>query len=290
MPLVATQRSWIARCSLFLLLLVCGLLTFVVFSHFRPMLSRSVDIPARVGLIAVFLVATLYCRSRDSLRQYWRLPLAFFVASVAMCLDLYLPFSRWILAFLNLDPNSPAGWAMDKLESTVLIVATIILLTRAFGDDLASIYLKRGNIRKGLAIGLATFFLFMATSLPVSELFFGGRDLSLGRVLPWMPWVLIFVLGNALNEELLFRGLFLRKLEPVLGAFASNLLIAILFTLMHTGVEYTSDALLFLAILLPLALAWGSIMQKTDSLWGSVLFHAGADIPTIIGILSAMAS
>ena len=76
----------------------------------------------------------------------------------------------------------------------------------------------------------------------------------------------------------------------MLGVFASNLLMAIVFTLMHTGVEYTSDALLFLAILLPLALAWGSIMQKTDSLWGSVLFHAGTDIPVIIGILSAMAS
>ena len=287
---VTTRRGWIARWSLFLLLLLCGLLTFVVFSHFQPMLSRSVDIPARVGLIALFLVATLYCRSRDSLRQYWRIAMAFFVASVAMSLDLYLPFSRWILAFLNLDPNSPAGWAMDKLESTVLIVATIILLTRAFGEDLASIYLKGGNVRRSLAIGLATFFLFMATSLPLSELFFGGRDVSFGRVLPWIPWVLIFVLANAFNEELLFRGLFLRKLEPKLGKLASNLLIAIVFTLTHTGVEYTTDALLFLAILLPLALAWGSVMQKTDSLWGSVLFHAGADIPIIIGIFSTLAS
>lgn len=246
--------------------------------------------PARIGLTAVFLAVTLYARSRDSLRQYWRVAMAFFAASVAMSLDLYLPFSRWILAFLNLDLNSPAGRAIDKLESTVLIVAMIILLTRAFGDDLASMYLRRGNIRRGLAIGLATFFLFMAASLPMSEWVFGGRDLSFGRVLPWIPWVLIFVLGNAFSEELLFRGLFLRKLEPMLGVFASNLLMAIVFTLMHTGVEYTSDALLFLAILLPLALAWGSIMQKTDSLWGSVLFHAGTDIPVIIGILSAMAS
>lgn len=27
-------------------------------------------------------------------------------------------------------------------------------------------------------------------------------------------------------------------------------------------------------------------MQGTDSIWGSVLFHAGADIPVMIGIFS----
>ncbi len=27
-------------------------------------------------------------------------------------------------------------------------------------------------------------------------------------------------------------------------------------------------------------------MQKTDSIWGSVLFHAGMDIPVMVGIFS----
>jgi membrane protease YdiL (CAAX protease family) len=51
-------------------------------------------------------------------------------------------------------------------------------------------------------------------------------------------------------------------------------------------VNYTADQYLFLAILFPLALAWGYIMQKTDSLWGSILFHAGMDIPIMLGIFS----
>jgi membrane protease YdiL (CAAX protease family) len=33
-----------------------------------------------------------------------------------------------------------------------------------------------------------------------------------------------------------------------------------------------------------LALAWGYVIQKTESLWGSVLFHAGADLLIILGI------
>jgi len=96
------------------------------------------------------------------------------------------------------------------------------------------------------------------------------------------------VFANAINEELLFRGLFLRKLEPFLGAFSSNLLIAILFTLLHVGVDYTADTLMFLAILLPLGLALGYVTQKTDSIWGSVLIHAGVDIPVVVGLFSTL--
>lgn len=37
---------------------------------------------------------------------------------------------------------------------------------------------------------------------------------------------------------------------------------------------------------LPLAVAWGYIMQKTDAVWASILFHAGMDIPIILGLFS----
>jgi membrane protease YdiL (CAAX protease family) len=51
-------------------------------------------------------------------------------------------------------------------------------------------------------------------------------------------------------------------------------------------VTYTRDQLLFLAVVVPLALAWGAIMQKTESIWGSILFHAGMDIPVFLSIFS----
>ena len=106
--------------------------------------------------------------------------------------------------------------------------------------------------------------------------------------MPWVPWILVFVFANAANEELLFRGLFLGKLGSLYSPFAANLLLAIPFTLHHTGVTYTPDALMFLAFLFPLSLAWGAITQKTDSLWGAVLFHAGMDIPVVLGIFSTL--
>ena len=73
------------------------------------------------------------------------------------------------------------------------------------------------------------------------------------------------------------------------GRFASNVLVAIPFVLMHSGVPYTTQDLLFLAVLLPLGLAWGALAQRSESLWGSVLFHAGTDVPVVLGLLSTMA-
>ena len=110
---------------------------------------------------------------------------------------------------------------------------------------------------------------------------FNAQNLSLSRILPWVPWILIFVLANAAMEEILFRGLFLKKLAPFVGRFTANLLVAIVFTLIHGFTAYSADNLIFLAILFPLALTWGWVMQKTEGVWGSILFHAGMDIPIL---------
>jgi membrane protease YdiL (CAAX protease family) len=51
-------------------------------------------------------------------------------------------------------------------------------------------------------------------------------------------------------------------------------------------VQYAPDIRSFLAVLLVLALAWGYVIQNTESLWGSVLVHAGADLLIIVGIFA----
>ena len=161
----------------------------------------------------------------------------------------------------------------------------IIIFTKLSRRTLGSIYIQKGNLKLGLFVGLVTFFLAVVGSIPMANLFY-AQDLSLTKILPWAPWLLIYVLANATMEELLFRGLFLRKLEPFFGKFFSNLMIAFVFTAIHGSVSYSADQYLFLAILFPLALVWGYLMQKTDSVWGSILFHAGMDIPIMLGIFS----
>jgi membrane protease YdiL (CAAX protease family) len=129
----------------------------------------------------------------------------------------------------------------------------------------------------------------IASVIPVTVLFFKGVNLSWGRILPWTPWVLIMALANASNEEIIFRGLFIGKMESFFGKFATNLVTSIPFILMHAFVNYTPDSFVFLTLqLLPLSLAWCWLMQKTNSIWGSILFHAAMDIPVFVGLFSTL--
>jgi uncharacterized protein len=274
------------RLGLFLLFLVCGLLISVVFSHFRPLFPRNIDIPARTVLILAFLVSALILRRRRRFNKYWLVFFAFFIASFAQALDYY--FSGWSLGLLGLEIKTPAGIAMDKLESSLMVVVPILLFTMASGGNPASIYLRKGKLRSGLIIGLTVFFAIAAISVPWAKWQYQTGDLSLARVVPWIPWILLFVLANGINEELLFRGLFLRKLEPHLGAFPANLCMAIPFTMLHIGVDYTQNSLMFLAFLLPLGLVLGYVLQKTESILGSWLIHASVDISVALALFSAL--
>jgi len=87
---------------------------------------------------------------------------------------------------------------------------------------------------------------------------------------------------------MIFRGLFLKKFEPLLGAPLSNVLTGFVFAIGHAAVKYSTDIGVFVAITFVFALIWGYLMQRTGSLWGSALFHAGADTVLIIGIFASI--
>ena len=112
------------------------------------------------------------------------------------------------------------AWAVEKLESSLLGIVIVLAITQLSGQSAESLYIRRGNLRLGLIVGFIAFAVMTATVIPVAEIFFKGENLSWARILPWTPWVLIFVLANASNEELIFRGLLIGKMEPFLGKFA----------------------------------------------------------------------
>jgi hypothetical protein len=285
-PAESRQTGRLHRVLLFLAILAVCLLVFFVFSYIRPLLQRPADLIGRVVTAAVLLAAAVIAYRTGNIRKYWPILFALFTALSAMSIDYYLLLGQRVASALGIEADTPRGWAMDKLGSSLTIIAVVMVLWLASGGTPASLRIKRGRLGLGLTVGLAAFAVAAASSFPVAALLFKGRDLSIARVLPWTPWVLIFVLANASAEELLFRGLFLGRLEPLFGRFPSNALIAIPFYLLHYGVPYTSSDLAFVAVVLPLALAWGWLMQKTDSVWGSILFHAGMDIPVIVGMFS----
>jgi len=278
-----SARQWGERFVVAVFFALIGSLIMLVFSPWEPLLGPVNDYLGRIGLIVSLLAAALLLRRSSRQEKYWQLAFGLLVMAVAVSLDQV--FGQYLVGYLGVRDNSPAGMALLKLNECAVIVSVIVLFTWISGSSLGSIYIQKGKLKLGLIIGLGTFFLAAAGSVPMADLFY-GRDLTSARIIPWIPWLLIFVLANASLEELLFRGLFLRKLEPFFGRFFSILLVAFVFTLLHGTVTYTSDMRMFLVVVFPLALAWGYVMQKTDGLWGSILFHAGMDIPILLGIFS----
>jgi uncharacterized protein len=202
---------------------------------------------------------------------------ALFVGGLAVFLSTH--FSARLLEGLPFAVASPAWIAAAKLAESVWRVVPVLLLVGLAGDDLQSLYLRGGRVRLGLSVGAIGFLVCAAAAFLPFVLHGGGAQL-----LSLSPWILVFVLSNGFTEELLFRGLFLQKYERFLGQPLSNLLAALVFTLLHVQVNYVADTAVFLLVLFPLALAWGWLIQKSGNLWGSVLFHAGADCLLVLGI------
>jgi membrane protease YdiL (CAAX protease family) len=269
---------------LFLLLLICGislpsLSGLLVFPF--SIVPTGLTLAYSIILSFVFLFSAIFVHSRKNLKDYWQVFFAFFIASLAIFFDF----------LVNIPSDTMNGLVLDMLVSTSIIVSTIILLTRISGNTLSSIFLKKGNIKVGMIIGLTGFFIFALTSIPAAEYLFQGQNLNLNKVISWMPWIIPIVLLNGVREELMYRGLFLKKFESKLGLKTSNLLQAIIFSLSHSvaGVglnAYTPFIWILVIFTFSLGLVWGYIMQRTDSVLGSILFHAGTDIPVFIGIFS----
>jgi len=280
---VSLKELW-ERTILAALFMAFGMLIYIIFSPLRPMLKSTADYLGRIGLTAGLLMIVWLAGRNEHLRPYRLLLLGLLIMSVATSLDWV--FANYLLEHIRLNTQTPSGMALMKLNEFFIVATTVITLTLLTGSRLGSIYIQKGNLKERLLVGGIAFCLAAAASPWMAEYLFKGQNVTSERIIIWLPWVLIFALANAAQEELLFRGLFLRKLEPFFGKFISNALIVFVFTLVHQGVNYTSDQLSFLAVLVLLAFAWGYLMQKTDSIWGSVLFHAGMDIPVILGIFS----
>lgn len=233
-------------------------------------------------LTAVMLAAAMLARRSETGKRYGQVFYALFVAGMAVLLSTL--FGQGLLEALPLTPVSPAWVAVAKLSESLWRVTTILLLMVAGGAELRSMYLTGGRTRLGLTIGLAGFALFAALAfLPLARQEGGWQKLA-----PLWPWIATFVLANGFAEELLFRGLFLERYEAFLGKWAANLLTALVFTLLHLQAGYVSQMVTFLSILFPLALLWGYVMQRTRSLWGAALLHAGADCLLIFRIYASL--
>jgi membrane protease YdiL (CAAX protease family) len=248
------------------------------------LLPENYEAAYRIALPTIFLMLSIISSRFIRYRMYSKILFSFFAASMAINLQVASAYPR-----LELSPIDDL--VLRMLMSTGLVVISLIILQRVSGDKPHDIFISKGNTRLGLILGLAGFIIFALVSIPLATSQFQAQDLSINRVLTWSPLLLVMVLANGVREELLYRGIFLKKYEPVFGLRCSNLLQAIIFSLSHSvagrgNVTYTPFLIVLILQTFLLGLAWGYIMQRTDSMLGSILFHAGSDIAIFLGIFS----
>ena len=270
------------RFGLFGLLTICGFLIFGLTLTFAPVFPVWVNYAARAGCLVVFGALWWVARNERPLSRFRPVLFAYFTAVFSLSLGYF--FADPGLKLFGLTTQTSIGIAAAKFLQASLIVIGILAVARLYGEDLASLYIRRGRLILGLSVGLIT----AAACLVLTLLQPAVRALGAARLMSLCPWALLFVASNALMEELLFRGLFLGRYEPLIGKWLAILSTAMTFTLAHMQVNYAPNVWGFLLVTFGFAIAWAWLMQKTGSLWGSALFHAGADLLIILPIFSSL--
>lgn len=269
----AARRLWE-----FAVCLVVGLAIFAWGVDYHTRFWTNSSGAYKVGVSTGLLIGALALRRSARGRRYWRIALAFFAASLTNVVTWYLaaPLQRGLHSLAGVAASSPQGLALGKLADVVLRLTPIFAVVLLSGESLSSLYIRRGQLRWSLSLGFLALANLTATSIAVAAA--SGGDMTV--VLTSLPWWAAYALMNAFMEEIWYRGLFLERLQPLLGAGGALWLTSLLYGISHLFGAYLDPhaAPVFGIIVLTLGLAFGLLMQKTRTLWGSVIYHMGADI------------
>jgi membrane protease YdiL (CAAX protease family) len=264
-----------------------ALAIFLFGANYYQLFSTNGNILYATGLSGLLLITALILRNNSKLNKYWSIIYAFFIASmVNLVSDLFNGYYITFLHFLNVPPESNQGISLGKLYDMLLVVMPILILVLLSGADLRSLYLAKGNHTYKWGFGIGG--LLLANYL-TSVLIFFGTSYEFSELGSVILWGVIFALSNSLLEELWVRGLFLKKLIPLIGIPATIALSSTWFAALHfLAVAYMSPAVIpfFVVNTFTMGLACGILMVKTESIWGAYFIHAAADLFLFIALLA----
>jgi membrane protease YdiL (CAAX protease family) len=272
------SRHLAAQTGLILLFLGAGFLVFLG-AALATGITSALDLSlgqlavirgSQIAMLLASLVAALVLRNNPRLRPYWRLAFVYFVATCAVLLSDYT--GDWALGLSGQALNTANGFAALKLGEDVAIIATILVLILLTRDRPSESYLATGRLRLGLAIGLSTFLVLSVLGLNARAV----QEMPPGQLRQVLPAFVLIALADGLMEEMLFRGLFLKRLGRLLGDNWANVVTATVFAFAHLQVAQLTDfpvGLLMVDFLLGLLFGW--IMQETKSVLAPALVHAG---------------
>jgi membrane protease YdiL (CAAX protease family) len=215
-------------------------------------------------------------KQRKTSEIYLRILHGYFGVSLGLLLAWFL--GKWHMLIPGLILDSVQGWMYGKLAEVLPIIGGLLGYILYMGDSLEAVFLKGGNIRNGLSFGL------LVSPLSLIQFYAQtGFSLTVGfdQIVAWLPSMIVFASSNSLMEEIMFRGLFLPRFEPLFGPRGALALISVIFALFHVallpfmGLEMTVAFVIFVFLQ---GYAWGFTIQRSGSIWGAVFAHAVADV------------
>jgi len=256
-------------------LLLFMVMLVVCMTLFSP-IPGNIKLIIRVILLAIFFACWKWFCKKD-LTDLNNLAFAFMVLNLAFLIVSVFTTKLW-----GLDTETSKGFALSKLSDSIIISGVLMLSFIIGGYKLKSIYITNGRLVPGLLIGIIFFVVFgyLAINNPQAKW-------EPGFLRQNLVWILVFVFANSFMEELLFRGIFLEKLNCFLKPVWSIILTSVCFAAPHLTVNYSPNVLLFSGIVFILGMMCGYAMQYTRSIIAPVLIHAGADLMIIVPVFTS---
>jgi membrane protease YdiL (CAAX protease family) len=272
---------------LFVVLVICSLAVFLFAPNYYQLFPTNGNTIYAASLSFLFLVAAVLFKRYEKLSKFWGIAYAFFIASVvSLVSDLFAGYNTEFVHLFGISMGENKINALGKVYDTLLVVIPILVLTLVSGADLHSLFLKVGNVNYKWGFGIGTLVL---VNYFTSVLIFFGTGYELPKLGSAIVWGVVFSFSNSLLEELWVRGLFLKKMIPLIGVAGTVLLTSITFAAMHfLGVAYLPALTvpIFVINTFTMGLACSILMLKTDSIWGAYLIHAAADLFLFIATLA----
>jgi membrane protease YdiL (CAAX protease family) len=267
---------------LFILFSAVGIWVFMVGGYLKTFSVETRTI-IKITNVVVLLALTLICSRPGRWKSYFPIMFSFLMAALGLLF-------AWIvgdapLNVLGWSVSTSKGIAMAKVFEALPMVIPALVLVYIFENGYQNIHLSGGQIGLSLLLGLGMSALVLVVFVVISD------------VIPKIPsmissvgWVLLFSFMNSFMEELLFRALFLKKLEKFFPPLAALLLTTIVFTAPHLGASYISgdNMLVSLTFIFFIGFISGGIMQRSGSIWGAVLGHGFGDILLLVSVLGVV--
>jgi hypothetical protein len=195
-------------------------------------------------------------------------------------------FLAWAPVFSDRYASTIQGMTFLKFTELLPIALAIILPTWFVQHSLAPIYLQKGNLKIGLGLGLGLSLMIIAVYLLTS-----WSKIDFEKLLLASGLMILFSIGDAFFELLMLPGLLLRRFIGLLGGVWGLILMTLVYGFFYLGVRHAVGPIQFdstLMISMLLVFIYSFVMQKSDSIWGSVCVHTTVDLVYLIGIFASV--